>query len=128
MACAVWCVPTLYFPLRYRYYRLNASKHAIPIRWMAPEVLRDSLCSAASERWSYAVLLWEVFSLGTRPYPSMENREVLPYILSGMRLEMPPRCPPAVFVLMLKCWSIDCRDRPNFHELVATLKQLLAPF
>ena len=66
----------------------EASKCAIPIRWMAPEVLRDSICSAATERWSFAVLLWEVFSLGARPYPSVENREVLPYVLSGRRLEM----------------------------------------
>ena len=49
------------------YYRLNAASAPIPVRWMAPEVLSHGMCSPAGERWSFGVLLWEIYSLGRQP-------------------------------------------------------------
>lgn len=33
------------------------------------------------------------------------------------RLEIPPGCPTNIYTLMLKCWSLDEGDRPNFAQL-----------
>ena len=49
------------------YYRLTAASAPIPVRWMAPEVLSHGMCSPAGERWSFGVLLWEIYSLGGQP-------------------------------------------------------------
>ena len=53
--------------VRKDYYRLNAASAPIPVRWMAPEVLSHGMCSPAGERWSFGVLLWEIYSLGRQP-------------------------------------------------------------
>lgn len=33
------------------------------------------------------------------------------------RLERPPHCPPAIYQLMLECWSLDDVARPTFAKL-----------
>ena len=38
---------------------------------------------------SFGVLIWEILTLGAKPYPAMGNREVMQYVRSGGRLEKP---------------------------------------
>ena len=37
--------------------------------------------------------MWEVMTLGTVPYPGIANQDVLSFVKSGTRLEMPDECP-----------------------------------
>ena len=63
---------------------------------MAIECFTHGICTQASERWSFAVLLWEIFTLGGRPYPALEHQQILEHLQAGKRLPQPERCPPAV--------------------------------
>jgi hypothetical protein len=45
-------------------------------------------------QWSFGVVCWEVFSLGSTPYPGVGNHEVSDYIGGGHRLKIPKLCPP----------------------------------
>lgn len=53
------------------------SEGRLPIRWMAPESLYDNLFSVKSDVWSFGVLMWEVVTLGSTPYPGLSAAEVM---------------------------------------------------
>ena len=40
---------------------------------MAPEVLKTRQVTNKSDVWSYGVLMWEMFSLGAVPYPTISH-------------------------------------------------------
>ena len=48
----------------------------IPVRWTAPEALKQRKYSTASDVWSYGVVLFEVWSLASRPYGTLTNEQV----------------------------------------------------
>ena len=46
------------------------SKGRVPVRWMAPESLLDNLYTTKSDVWGFAVLLWELVTLGEHIFKS----------------------------------------------------------
>ena len=109
------------------YYRRTAGASApIPVRWMAPETLDFNVSSIESDRWSYAVLLWEIYSLAARPYAGVANAEIANCIRTGHRLEQPKLCPDAVYALMLECWAAEPKSRPPFAQVADQLYSTLS--
>lgn len=49
------------------YYR-KGGKGLLPVRWMAPESLRDGVFTSQCDVWSYGVVLWEMATLASQPY------------------------------------------------------------
>lgn len=109
------------------YYRRTAGASVpIPVRWMAPETLDDDVSTIMSDRWSYGVLLWEIYSLGLRPYAGVSNAEVASCVRQGHRLEQPKLCPDGVYELMLECWSLQPEARPPFVQVAGRLYNILS--
>ena len=64
----------------------------LPVRWTAPEALRDGIYSAKSDIWSYGVLVFEIVTFGSFPYQGLSNRQVMEEVLRGTQLKLPLQC------------------------------------
>ena len=56
------------------YYTSSGGK--IPLKWTAPEAIHYKKFSTASDVWSYGCVLYEIWSLGHKPFEEMGNFEV----------------------------------------------------
>ncbi|XP_015912635.1 insulin-like peptide receptor isoform X2 [Parasteatoda tepidariorum] len=99
------------------YYR-KGGKGLLPVRWMAPECLKDGLFSSQSDIWSYGVVLWEMSTLASQPYQGLANEQVLHYVISGGKMSKPENCPDKLYALMELCWDKNPKARPTFLELI----------
>ncbi|BHF74265.1 hypothetical protein SprV_0401735000 [Sparganum proliferum] len=100
---------------------------------ITPELLANPpVWHPKSDVWSFGVLLWEIFSLGSTPYPTCATEEaVADRVLSGWRITAPtfvPRQLESLFShLLSSCWGAVGQpdSRPPFSELLLFLRQLL---
>nr|XP_031833558.1 insulin-like receptor [Nomia melanderi] len=102
------------------YYR-KGSKGLLPVRWMAPESLKDGVFSSFSDVWSYGVVLWEMVTFASQPYQGLSNDQVLRYVIDGRVMEPPENCPELLYDLMKRTWRHKATKRPTFMDIVATL-------
>ncbi|GFO40985.1 tyrosine-protein kinase receptor [Plakobranchus ocellatus] len=102
------------------YYR-KGGKGMLPVRWMAPESLKDGMFSSMSDVWSYGVVIWEMVTLATQPYQGLSNDQVIKFIIDGSTMDMPERCPEEMAYLMRRCWAKRIKNRPTFKEIIAYL-------
>ncbi|GIY29976.1 hypothetical protein CEXT_13721, partial [Caerostris extrusa] len=76
--------------------------------------------------WSFGVLLWELFTLGSNPYPGVEiNEEFYKKLKNGYRMENPEFAPEKIHNLMKNCWLNDPLERPDFSYLAEQIGALL---
>uniref|UniRef100_A0A2K5CFX9 Tyrosine-protein kinase receptor n=1 Tax=Aotus nancymaae TaxID=37293 RepID=A0A2K5CFX9_AOTNA len=108
------------------YYR-KGGKGLLPVRWMAPESLKDGIFTTSSDMWSFGVVLWEITSLAEQPYQGLSNEQVLKFVMEGGYLDQPDNCPERVTDLMRMCWQFNPKMRPTFLEIVSLLKDDLHP-
>ncbi|XP_076436830.1 uncharacterized protein LOC143276240 [Babylonia areolata] len=95
-----------------------------PIKWTAPEGLAFNRFSTRSDIWAFGVLLWELATYGMSPYPGVDLTEVYHLLEKGYRMERPQGTPADVYILMLKCWQWDPKDRPTFKEIHYQLENM----
>ena len=93
------------------------SRGPLPIRWTAPESIRDGKFTSQSDVWSYGVVLWEIATLAELPYQGLSNDEVGSHVKSGQHLTPPKNCSDVLGSLMLECWQTHPNSRPNFLDI-----------
>jgi len=105
------------------YYK--ASKGKLPIKWMAPESINFRRFSTLSDVWMFGVCMWEIMMYGVKPFQGVANEKVIGKIENGERLALPQNCPPALYLIMMECWSYEPSKRPRFQELKTRLSSLM---
>ncbi|XP_013862871.1 insulin receptor a [Austrofundulus limnaeus] len=108
------------------YYR-KGGKGLLPVRWMAPESLKDGVFTANSDCWSFGVVLWEISTLAEQPYQGLSNEQVLKFVMDGGFLDRPDNCADRLHNLMQMCWQYNPKMRPTFQEIIEMLKDDLHP-
>jgi len=96
----------------------------LPIKWTAPEALREHEFSSKSDMWSFGVLLWEIYSFGRVPYPRIPLADVVKHVEKGYKMEAPEGCPKSIYDVMKKAWNLVVEQRPNFKDVRKTLENL----
>ncbi|CAJ0572817.1 unnamed protein product, partial [Mesorhabditis spiculigera] len=97
----------------------------LPIKWMSPESLKFYEYTEKTEIWSYGIALWEMFSLGEAPFPSVQPMEMIEHLEEGHRPKQPIKCPNECYALMKQCWEFKADLRPTFDDLRLRLAVLL---
>lgn len=100
----------------------------VPFPWCAPESLRQRQFSHASDTWMFGVTVWEMFTFGEDPWIGLNGSEILRKIdKENERLHQPPACPPAIYTILLQCWSKMPQDRPTFGALKEFFRKNTTP-
>ncbi|XP_072048531.1 uncharacterized protein [Amphiura filiformis] len=76
--------------------------------------------------WSYAVLLWEIATLGATPYSGMATRDLAQELLEGYRMPKPASLDNAVYQIMTECWNENPEERPSFTHIAATFNDMIS--
>ncbi|XP_059179327.1 fibroblast growth factor receptor 3-like [Physella acuta] len=106
------------------YYR-KTSGGQFPVKWMPPEALIDFKYTVKSDVWSFGIVMWEIFSLGGMPYPTIPHQDLYNKLIKGYRMEKPPLAPDSLYDTMKRCWNHFPDDRPDFTTLVLILERQL---
>ncbi|XP_038065622.1 ephrin type-A receptor 1-like [Patiria miniata] len=102
------------------------SKGRVPVRWLAPESLLHNLYTSQSDVWSFGVLMWELVTLGSHPYPGMSSQQVISQVQKGYRLPKPEHCSQEIYDMMVSCWMEDPEKRPTFQGLRFRIEAMLS--
>uniref|UniRef100_A0A8C5M2V7 Mast/stem cell growth factor receptor n=1 Tax=Leptobrachium leishanense TaxID=445787 RepID=A0A8C5M2V7_9ANUR len=99
----------------------------LPVKWMAPESIFHCVYTFESDVWSYGILLWEIFSLGSSPYPRIPvDSKFYKMIKDGYRMLSPECAPTELYEIMNSCWNSDPLKRPTFKQIVQMIEQQLS--
>ncbi|XP_053114473.1 mast/stem cell growth factor receptor Kit isoform X2 [Hemicordylus capensis] len=99
----------------------------LPVKWMAPESIFECVYTFESDVWSYGILLWELFSLGSSPYPGMPvDSKFYKRIKEGYRMFSPEFAPAEMYEIMKSCWDAEPVKRPTFKQIVQLIEQQIS--
>ncbi|XP_059096617.1 fibroblast growth factor receptor homolog 1-like isoform X2 [Tigriopus californicus] len=109
----------------------DMGKKPQPLAWMSPERLADpNMVSVSGDVWSFGVVLWELFTLGSDPnedpiYRDTEPHEVLPKLRAGLQLPVAHFIPDSWDQLARQCCSFDQDQRPDFSSILSNVSQAM---
>ncbi|XP_055532558.1 tyrosine-protein kinase-like otk isoform X2 [Wyeomyia smithii] len=99
----------------------------LPVRWMAPECLQDDDYSIKSDIFSFAVLVWELFTQATElPFKDLSEEEYVTQAQAGkLEWKVAEKTPEALHKILTSCWSLSPKERPSFSQLVVAIGNCL---
>ena len=85
--------------------------------YTAPEVLDHRRYGPKVDSYSFGVILWEM-ATGSIPFRDKSQAEIFEHVVThGWRLKMPNTVPEGLRKMILRCWSANPNDRPDFDEI-----------
>ncbi|XP_067872912.1 tyrosine-protein kinase STYK1 [Heterodontus francisci] len=110
----------------YKSGTLSSYKAAqVPIKWLAPERVIKRPITEKSDTWSFGILIYEIVTLGSPPYPEFQPLEIFPKLQRNYRMPKPSNSSTALYDLMKHCWQWKPYDRPSWSQLINKLDSLM---
>uniref|UniRef100_A0A3B3VGF1 Si:ch211-167j9.5 n=1 Tax=Poecilia latipinna TaxID=48699 RepID=A0A3B3VGF1_9TELE len=98
----------------------------VPLRWYPPEYFKNNYYSFKGDVWAFGIVLWEMQTFGTLPYPNLEtSEEVVFHICMGHKNTNPEGCRPEMLHIMRDCWQEPYTLRPAFKDIVSMLENII---
>ncbi|XP_029922144.1 tyrosine kinase receptor Cad96Ca isoform X2 [Myripristis murdjan] len=106
--------------------RWRNPQRRVPLRWYPPEYFKNNYYSFKGDVWAFGILLWEMQTFGTLPYPNLETSESVVYhICVGHKNPNPDGCRPEILHIMRDCWQEPHTLRPSFTDIVQSLENIM---
>ncbi|NXE91687.1 STYK1 kinase, partial [Menura novaehollandiae] len=100
----------------------NSVTRNVPVKWQAPERLLRKPPSIKADIWSFGILLYEMITLGSPPYPEVPPSDILSYLQKQNIMKQPSSCQQAMYCIMKSCWQWSAAHRPSPAHLMCSLK------
>jgi len=85
-----------------------------PLKWMAPESIKNKVYSTMSDVWAFGVTMWEIVTRKD-PYPELDGvQTALEVTHNNLRLPIPNYCPDILVNIMKGCFETVPENRPDF--------------
>ena len=69
-----------------------------------PQAIHYKKYSTRSDVWSFGCVMFEIWTLGKKPFEGYSNPETVKMVDLGYRLPPPSGCPRELYQLMIECW------------------------
>lgn len=102
-------------------YRLTGFTGAI--RYMAPEVGLRKPYNLAADVYSWSMLMWYILALEPPLGLYTPNMFIDRVFRKGYRPATQVTWPEKISDLLKECWSANIKDRPNFQQIMATIRR-----
>jgi serine/threonine protein kinase len=90
-----------------------------PLKWMAPESIKNREYSYKSDVWSFGVVITEVLTRCSEPYPDLEPIQVATRVAyEDLRPPVPPGASQTVQNVLRACSERQPENRPTMQEIV----------
>ncbi|XP_074536311.1 tyrosine kinase receptor Cad96Ca [Halichoeres trimaculatus] len=106
--------------------RWRNPRQRVPLRWYPPEYFKNNYYSFKGDVWAFGIVLWEMQTFGTLPYPNLETSDAVVYhICIGHKNTNPEGCRPEILHIMRDCWLEPYTLRPSFTNIVTMLENII---
>jgi len=93
-----------------------------PLKWMAPEAIKNREYSRMSDVWAFGVTLYEIVAR-SEPYLGLDPvQAALQVTHAGLKLEIPSYTPFVITEIMRGCFETDPSRRPEFQFMTKRLQ------
>jgi tRNA A-37 threonylcarbamoyl transferase component Bud32 len=106
----------------------DSSTIEIPLRWSAPETLKEREYSKMSDVWSFGVTIWELFMYGKDPWPLDKVEVAVKNITNGTILQLKNHAVSEMDALLIRIFEFNPLNRLEFSAINSILYEIQDTF